>query len=592
MEYGYDEVTQEVRCRVQGQDRPGGPARGRDGAGAGEAARRSPEPNLWRKATGVTKAKLDTEQYALKILANATSYGIFVELNVDDLPANVTLQRFGASAEGAPIPSDKKEEPGSYFHPLVGTLITGAARLMLAIAETLIKQQGLDWAFCDTDSMAIMKPASMSDAEFYKRSSGICEWFASLNPYTKTVPIFKIEEENQSLPGKGKSDNLEPLFCYAVSSKRYALFNLDHQGEPVLRKASAHGLGHWLPPYPDDVAPREFPSPVAKLEGVRRWQHDIWYRIIAAALAERDAPMNHAAHSGFDKPVASQYHATTPSILKWFETYNSVRSYEEQVRPFNFLLAFQIDPTADGLSNEDGAAHKRKKRRRPSEKAKPVAPYDTDSMKAAGKCIDRQTGARIPMADLETYRGALAQYHLYHESKFLNGRRLDSGLTARRRVKIGIRDIHYIGKEANELEEQLFLGFDSEALPDYGMEAGAYAELRDTVQAAVNNYELPAISQATGISVRYLRDIRANISSVTLGTLRKIERAIPEITASQSEELTSGRQWRDWALAERYRIGLRPLAKRLREDPSNLAKIITGERAIPQRLLERFAKLG
>lgn len=91
-------------------------------------------------------------------------------------------------------------------------------------------------------------------------------------------------------------------------------------------------------------------------------------------------------------------------------------------------------------------------------------------MKAARNCIDRQTGIRIPIADLETYRGALAQYHLYPESKFLNGRRLDRGLTERRHVKISIRDIHYIGKEANELEEQIFLGFDPEAQPDYGME--------------------------------------------------------------------------------------------------------------------------
>src|ERR1700745_3816992 len=52
MEYGYDQVTQEVRCRVQGQDRSGGPARGRDGAGAGETARRSPEPDLWLEKAG------------------------------------------------------------------------------------------------------------------------------------------------------------------------------------------------------------------------------------------------------------------------------------------------------------------------------------------------------------------------------------------------------------------------------------------------------------------------------------------------------------------------------------------------------------
>jgi hypothetical protein len=116
-------------------------------------------------------------------------------------------------------------------------------------------------------------------------------------------------------------------------------------------------------------------------------------------------------------------------------------------------------------------------------------------MKAARQCIDRQTGKRVSAGDLETYRGALAQYHLYSESKFLNGRRLDPGLTVRRHVKINARDIHYIGKEANELDEQIFLGFDLEAQPDYGMESGVNDELRSTVQDAVNKYDLLAISE-------------------------------------------------------------------------------------------------
>jgi hypothetical protein len=40
-----------------------------------------------------------------------------------------------------------------------------------------------------------------------------------------------------------------PLYVWAISAKRYALFNLDADGGPILRKASVHGLGHLLPPY-------------------------------------------------------------------------------------------------------------------------------------------------------------------------------------------------------------------------------------------------------------------------------------------------------------------------------------------------------
>jgi hypothetical protein len=80
-------------------------------------------------------------------LASSTGYGIFVELNVADLYVLEELTCYGPSAEGFSVESMKIEEPGKYFHPLLATLITGAARLMLAIAETLCFEKGLDWAF-------------------------------------------------------------------------------------------------------------------------------------------------------------------------------------------------------------------------------------------------------------------------------------------------------------------------------------------------------------------------------------------------------------------------------------------------------------
>jgi hypothetical protein len=76
------------------------------------------------------RAKLETEQLALKILANATSYGIFMELNVEDLLEKRVWQRYGTTKRGERVSCQKMEEPEQYFHPLLGTLITGAARLL------------------------------------------------------------------------------------------------------------------------------------------------------------------------------------------------------------------------------------------------------------------------------------------------------------------------------------------------------------------------------------------------------------------------------------------------------------------------------
>ena len=197
---------------------------------------------------------------------------------------------------------------------------------------------------------------------------------------------------------------------------------------------------------------------------------------------------------------------------------------------------------------------KRKGRGRTTAKAKPVAPYDPDLLKAARQCFDRETGIRVPIEDLATYREALAQYHLYPETKFLNGKHRDRGPTVRRHVKIGVTDIHYIGKEANELDEQVFLGFDPEAQPEYGMESEAYSELLAKVRHIVSARKLPAINQATGVSTRYLRDIRRGAANVTVATLKLIERAIPAVEAAHTQQRGKERQLLDWARAECDRV--------------------------------------
>ena len=98
---------------------------------------------------------LKGEELSLKILANATSYGIFIELNVEGLDEEdgpFTVHTGQGSFMAKP---GKMEQPGSYFHPLLATLTTGAARLMMAMTERLVYDERLDWAFCDTDGIAI-----------------------------------------------------------------------------------------------------------------------------------------------------------------------------------------------------------------------------------------------------------------------------------------------------------------------------------------------------------------------------------------------------------------------------------------------------
>jgi DNA polymerase elongation subunit (family B) len=188
---------------------------------------------------------LDVAQEFLKILANSTAYGISVQIDPADFDKREYINVFGPRERPHRIFSKRYETPGPYFHPLLGAVTTSAARLMLAITEQLIIESGLDWAFCDTDSMAIAKPDEIAEQDFQARVEAIRSWFILLNPYGSAESLLKLEDANFSLKN---SKTLEPLYCYAISSKRYALFSRDEKGRPILRKASAHGLGHLRAP--------------------------------------------------------------------------------------------------------------------------------------------------------------------------------------------------------------------------------------------------------------------------------------------------------------------------------------------------------
>lgn len=523
------------------------------------------------------QAALDSQQQALKILANATSYGIFVELIVEELDATESRLCFGSGNDGFPVRINKVETPGRYFHPLLATLITGTARLMLAIAERLVIDAGLDWAFCDTDSMAIAKPDGMSDDTFFATARSVCDWFAPLNPYAKKGLLFKIEKPNFALDGTGK---LAPLFCYAISSKRYALFNLDNEGRPVIRKASAHGLGHLLPPYRAEEAPKSILAPCVSLNeiGVDRWQYDLWFKILEAALAGHPETVDLDYDPRLKGPAASRYAATSPMLLRWFDKYNEMRS--EQVRPFNFLLSFQATAVLDEAIEDEASTAKPKRRRHAAGiwTPKPVAPYDKNSIKAAAQCFDREIGRPVPIDRLKSYVEALAQYHLHPEMKFLNGDYLDRGATRRRHARaIGVR---LIGKEANRWEEQFFLGLSEDEQIEYGQDPNSAELFRAELRRAASVHKMRRISEVSGIPRNSLGLIARGQIAVTPVIVEKVIRAVTTLNQVASDQAEFERTIRKGLLAEIKERGLRKVAISHGVDPSNFQKMVSGKRRL------------
>ncbi|MGB9375944.1 MAG: hypothetical protein WCB04_00330, partial [Mycobacteriales bacterium] len=87
---------------------------------------------------------------------------------------------------------DRVEKAGRYFHQLPATLITSAARLMVAMAEQLAYEHQLDRAMMDTDSIAFTNPHQLPTREFYARVDQMRACFQPLNPYRNGGDLFEL----------------------------------------------------------------------------------------------------------------------------------------------------------------------------------------------------------------------------------------------------------------------------------------------------------------------------------------------------------------------------------------------------------------
>lgn len=78
------------------------------------------------------KKRLDK---ALKVLANSASYGIYAEIHRKESEKKEHILCQGIDANPYSCSVLHPETPGEYCFPLLASLITGAARLMLALLE-------------------------------------------------------------------------------------------------------------------------------------------------------------------------------------------------------------------------------------------------------------------------------------------------------------------------------------------------------------------------------------------------------------------------------------------------------------------------
>jgi len=71
------------------------------------------------------------------------------------------------------------------------------------LAEHQVIEQGLDWAFCDTDSIAVTNTRKLSHDEFKAKALLVRDWFKALNPYGEVHSILQLEDVNFPLGKAG-----------------------------------------------------------------------------------------------------------------------------------------------------------------------------------------------------------------------------------------------------------------------------------------------------------------------------------------------------------------------------------------------------
>jgi hypothetical protein len=474
-----------------------------------------------KKRNDLTQTEKQRLNKALKVLANAASYGIYAEMIRHESEKKVHVTCYGIDSESFQCSVLHADEPGEYCFPPLASVITGAARLMLALLEHSVTELDGTYAMEDTDSMAIVanergglvecpggqhirRGAEAVRALSWNQVGEIAKRFAALNPYDRnSVPgsVLKIEEDNFD----PTSTKQRQLYCLAISAKRYVLFLRDNDGMPILLREnennstnqwSQHGLGHLFDPSDIDGEDRD-------------WIASVWYNVILHTLgkAQERLPFENL-------PAVGRVSVSSPAIMRTFSEFNEGSSYGEQIKPFNFALSCQVKHLGHPIGADPLHFHL-------------IAPYHEDPKNwLNGGWIDQYSGepcgitttgphGNHGVARVKTYGDIVLEYEYHAESKCADANGETSGkqsvgLLQRRHVVID--RVVYIGKESNKLEavDAGMVHSAEEVYTDY------CDPRRDEWQTkflpALKKLPLSVLVKETGLSRRTLIDLRAERS--------------------------------------------------------------------------------
>jgi hypothetical protein len=310
--------------------------------------------------------------------------------------------------------------------------------------------------------------------------------------------------------------------------------------------------------------------------------------MIRAAYTDTPDQTRFMDMTGFDAPAASQYAATTPELLRWFDGYNARQPEGRRVFPFGFLLSLQAKSRVQMTVDEREALSDELWRRR---EPRPAAPYFKRSVDAKDHAFDRERDVKIPASWLKSHGRSLVRYHLHQETKFRGGEYDQRGSLERRHVFVLAH--RSIGKEGDDIEESEFIGVDAGPL-EYPVASDARLKLTNFIADTQKRYK---------ISDRILLD-RAQVHHHTLAGLREGKRIADASLRGLVRAAEALRQVTDPLLAEKDRWlerlqalheqvgGRNKLAKLVGVTGPYLGRVLRGEKPMTAEMVERLKGLS
>jgi len=258
---------------------------------------------------------LDMLQYALKLIANSTTYGMYCETR---------------EVKGIDV-------LGKYACYALGSLIPACGRFLLAVVEALALKRGINYVACDTDSMMLAKPENVEHDKFMKLVEEIKDFFKPMSIFKSSNDILELEDVNGD----------RPLYFIGISSKRYVVYHKLDNGTYHIRKATVNGVGSLVfNKDKDTVFPKDVPIPFifvknekgiyekkkteyAPIKDLKAWQYLLWYRAIQQfeqGITDIKIPIEEWSN----QIVRVGISLSTPHVMR-------NNRYVSDIRPFGFF---------------------------------------------------------------------------------------------------------------------------------------------------------------------------------------------------------------------------------------------------------------